>query len=110
MNEQRREPRVRVDWPVLASGFSGRGEGRVVDISLCGILFEADVELAERDFVLLRISVDAHTIVECVAQVVRAGAHGGSRAYGADIRYISALDRQRLSFALLLLQEPAHAH
>jgi len=78
----------------------------VLDISLCGILFEADVELEERELVLLRINVDASTIVDCVAQVIRKGNQGGKNAYGADIRFISAADRQKLAFALLLLQEP----
>ena len=79
----------------------------MLDISLSGVLFEANVELEERELVLLRINVDASTIVDCVAQVIRKGMQGGKNAYGADIRFISAADRQRLSFALLLLQDPS---
>ena len=78
----------------------------MLDISLCGILFEADVEVEERELAVLRISVDASTTVDCVAQVIRKGTQDGKNAYGADIRFISAADRQKLAFALLLLQEP----
>ena len=107
MIERRREPRRQVSWPLVAAGVSGGGEGRVIDVSLCGVLFEADVELEEKDLVLLRISVDSCTTVDCVGQVVRKTARETRNAYGVDIRYISAADRQKLSFALMLIQETA---
>jgi hypothetical protein len=76
-------------------------------MSLSGVLFASDAELEERELVVLRIGLDADTTVDCVAQIVRADDRGGTQLYGAAFRYLSAADRQRLNFALLLLREPA---
>jgi hypothetical protein len=95
---------------VEVAGLAGRGCGRAVDVSLCGVLFAADLDLNEKDLVILRLSPDSHTTVECVAQIMRTENRGGDSSrgyYGASIRYLSAADRQRLSFSLLLLREPA---
>jgi hypothetical protein len=107
MFERRREPRVYTSWPLQVAGISGCGDGEVIDIRLCGVQFAAGIELDEGELVLLRIRPDAGTTVDCVAQIVRRYDRGGGKVYGADFRYLSAVDRQRLSFALLVLQEPS---
>jgi hypothetical protein len=102
MIEKRREKRTDVRWPVLVAGISGSGEGRTIDASLCGLLFETDADLETDQLVTVRIALDANTSIECAVQILRT-----INAYAAEIRYISAADRQRLSFALMLANEGA---
>ena len=105
--ERRRGPRVDVCWPLRVSALSGVGDGRITDASMCGLLFEAGIDIEEGELVTLRIAVDSSTTIDCAAQVVRRP--NGNTAYAADIRYISAADRQRLSFALLVARDPGLA-
>jgi len=107
MVERRSAPRVSVSWPVRVAGISGRGQGSAINVSLSGVLFTTDADLEEKDLVILRIGLDAGTTVECVAQIVRRDNQDGSKLYGAAFRYLSAADRQKLNFALLLLREPS---
>ena len=109
MADKRREPRVDVSWPLRVAGINGRGDGRVVNISLCGLLFAVDADLEKGDLVVLRVGLDHDTTIDCVAQILRVDTQDDNRAYGADFRYLTAADRQKLSFALLLVQEPALA-
>jgi len=109
MADKRREPRADVSWPLSVAGMNGRAEGRVVNISLCGLLFAVDADLEKGDLVVLRVGLDHDTTIDCVAQIVRVDAKDDSGAYGADFRYLTAADRQKLSFALLVAREPALA-
>lgn len=105
MTEQRREPRQNVSWPLRAAGISGVGEGRTINASLCGFLFASEVNFADRELLVLRIATDPNTLVNCVVQINREESRDGRMIhYGAELQYISAADRQRLSFALLVVQ------
>lgn len=104
--DKRREPRVDVSWPLVVAGINGRGEGRVVNISLCGVLFAVDADLEAGDIVVLRVQLDHDTTIDCVAQIVRIDIRADAKNYGADFRYLTAAHRQKLSFALLLVREP----
>jgi len=79
----------------------------VINANLCGVLFSTYAELKEGELVVLRIGLDAATAVECAVQIVRGEKQDDINAYGADLRYLSSADRQKLSFALLILREPA---
>lgn len=109
MADKRREPRVDVSWPLRVAGINGRADGRVVNISLCGLLFAVDANLEKGDLVVLRVGLDGNTTIDCAAQILRVDAKDDSRPYGAEFRYLTAADRQKLSFALLLAREPALA-
>ena len=109
MADKRRESRVDVSWPLRVAGINGRADGRVANISLCGLLFAVDANLDKGDLVVLRVRLDHDTTIDCVAQIVREDGPDDSRAYAADFRYLAAADRQKLSFALLLAREPALA-
>jgi len=106
MSEKRREPRMDVSWPLRIAAISGRGKGNLVNVSLTGALFVTDSEVREGDLVVMRISLDADTDIDCVAQIVRTVSLGDKNAYGAEFRYVSSVDRQKLSFALLLVRDP----
>jgi hypothetical protein len=108
MTDERREPRIEVIWPVRAAGISGVGTGRTMNVSLCGALFKADVDLDHGDLVLLEIGLGDGPSIHCVAQVVRRMTLDAGHAYGVDFRYISPSDRQKLSFALMVVREPVH--
>lgn len=105
--ERRRETRIDVSWPLQVAGLCGTGEGSVINISLCGVLFSTDLSLKEKQLLVLRIHPDADTTIDCVAQVVRMREQDGRPACAADFRFLSAADRQRLNFALLLQRDPA---
>ena len=107
INDRRREPRADVSWPVQVAGISDFGAGTVINANLCGVLFSTYAELKEGELVVLRIGLDAATAVECAVQIVRGEKQDDINAYGADLRYLSSADRQKLSFALLILREPA---
>jgi len=106
MSEKQREARIDVPWPLRIAAISGRGEGSLINISLSGALFVTDCAFGESDLVVLRISLDADTNVDCVAQIVRTVSLGDRNAYGAELRYVSSVDRQKLNFALLLVRDP----
>jgi hypothetical protein len=103
--EKRRDPRVNANWPLNAASLSGLSEGRTINISLSGVLFTIGAELTENALVLLHIKAGAYTVVECAARVVRTSSLGDFKTYGAEFCYISPADRQKLSFAILLLKE-----
>ena len=106
MSEKRRDTRIDVSWPLCIAAISGRGEGSLVNISLSGALFVTDCAVRESDLVVLRISLDADTNIDCAAQVMRTVSLGDRHAYGVEFRYVSSVDRQKLSFALLLVRDP----
>lgn len=106
MAERRREERASVSWPLQAASLSEIGEGTVIDISLCGVQFSMDCRLRQKELILLHIIIDAHTSVDCAAQVVRVQGNLGNWTCAADFRYISAEDRQSLSYALLMAHNP----
>ena len=106
MIERRRETRIDVRWPIRVAGITGSGEGRTINVSLCGLLFESDMDLETDRLVTVRIALDANTNIECAAQIIRTVPQN---ACAAEIRYISAADRQRLSFALMMVREGAMA-
>jgi len=104
---QRREPRIDVDWQVRAASLSGVCNGRTVNVSLCGILFTSESQLAQGELVVLRVRLSACTTVECVAEVVRNFISDAGELYGMDFRYISADDVLKLGHALSLVKKAA---
>ena len=104
MSDKRREPRQSVSWPVRVAGISGCGDGELINASMCGVLFSSTTVLENKELALVRITLDPSTSVDCVAQIVRVEQSGEKMLYGADFRYMSPSDRQRLSFALMVLR------
>lgn len=107
MAERRRESRIDVSWPLRVAGITSVGEGRMVNASLGGLLFESDADFDAKAIVTLRIVLCQDTNIDCAAQIVRVESRADSKLYAVEIRYLSAADRQRLSFALMLAREPA---
>lgn len=106
MVERRRESRISVSWPLRVAGISGIGEGRIVNASLGGLLFSADVELDVHALAMVKVNLDSETSIDCAVQIVRVDTRHDNRLYAVEIRYMSASDRQRLSFALMMAREP----
>jgi hypothetical protein len=101
MMERRVESRIDVSWKLSAASMSGNAQGRTVNASLSGFLFRTDLNLQIGELVLLSVELDSLTDIHCAVQIAREVIRGSERRYGAEIRYISTADRQRLNFALL---------
>lgn len=104
MAERRRESRIRVTWPICVAGISGVNKGQMVNASLSGLLFDSDVELNVNDLVIAKVTLSTDTVIDCAAQIVRVDTLPDRKQYAAEIRYISAANRQKLSFSLMLAQ------
>lgn len=69
-------------------------------VSLCDVAFKVDVYLDGGDLVLLEIDLGDGAPIHCAAEIIRDMGLDAGHSYGADFKYISPSDRQKLSSAL----------
>lgn len=105
--ERRREPRLRVSWPVTFAAMAGAGDGIALDASLCGMRIVSQVEMMRGDLAIVHIRLDPCTEVDCAVRIARKDRRDHEVVYGSEIVYISPADRLKLSFALLMARDRA---
>ncbi len=105
--ERRREPRLDVSWPLHAATISGNAKGTVVNASRCGFLIATEIDLGERELMLLRVELDSSTTIDCVTRIARKLVWDRGFGYGIEILQITPADYRKLSTALSLSQRAA---